>query len=272
MRPSTPPGRPSPDGPETTPGTPGGALQLSVVIPAYQEAGRLPATVDRIVAHLGGSPAWLPAEVVVVDDGSRDGTARCVEATAPPGVEIHILRHPVNRGKGAAVRTGLAASRGRWVLISDADLASPIEELDTLAGVSAPHRVVVGSRAVDRSLIQQRQPWYRDLMGRTFNLLVRLLAGEPVHDTQCGFKLFPGPLARELAAVQRLDGFAFDVELLARSRRLGWEIVEVGVRWSHVEASRVAPVRHSLQMFRDLVRIAAWRATGELGRRGEPRE
>ncbi len=269
MTPASPPPPSPPGAPGSTGGRQGPEPVLSVVIPAYEEAGRLPATVERIVAWLVDRRDWLPSEIVVVDDGSSDGTDRAVPTAAPPDVEIRILRHPVNRGKGAAVRTGMAASRGRWVLISDADLASPIEELERLREASGPRTVVVGSRAVDRRLIQHRQPWYRDLMGRGFNVLVRLLAGETVHDTQCGFKLLPGELARRLATVQRLDGFAFDVELLARARRLGFSVAEVGVRWSHVEASRVSPVRHSLQMFRDILRIATWRVTGELARDGK---
>ncbi len=244
-----------------------GTPALTVVVPAYDEAARLPATLERMAAYLGAPAQWSPAEIIVVDDGSSDGTeASAGRVLARAGVAGRVERHRVNRGKGAAVRTGMAASRGRRVLLSDADLATPIEELERLWPLSDDRTVVVGSRAVDRRLIERRQPWYRDLMGRTFNLLVRALLGGEIHDTQCGFKLFPGELARHLARVQRLDGFAFDVELLARSRALGYGIREVGVRWRHVEASRVSPLRHSLQMFRDLVRIAAMKSSGELGR------
>lgn len=244
-----------------------GTPELSVVVPAYDEAGRLPATLERMVAYLGAPAGWTPAEIVIVDDGSSDGTADAAKRVlADAGVAHRVEHHPANRGKGAAVRTGMAASRGRRILISDADLATPMEELERLWPLCDDRTVVVGSRAVDRRLIERRQPWYRDFMGRSFNLLVRALVGGGIHDTQCGFKLFPGELARHLARVQHLDGFAFDVELLARSRALGYGIREVGVRWRHVEASRVAPLRHSLQMFRDLFRIAAMKASGELGR------
>ncbi len=243
------------------------APALTVVVPAYNEAARLPGTLERMMAYFSAPAEWTPAEIVVVDDGSTDGTAAAAEEVlAPSGLAHRVERHAANRGKGAAVRTGMAASRGRHVLISDADLATPVEELERLWSARGDRTVVIGSRAVDRRLIEQRQPWYRDLMGRCFNLLVRTLVGGRIHDTQCGFKLFPGGLARHLARVQRLDGFAFDVELLARSAALGYGVREIGVRWRHVEASRVSPLRHSLQMFRDLLRIAAMKGSGDLKR------
>ena len=241
--------------------------RLSIVIPAYNEAERLPSTLEEMVTFLHRPAPWTPAEIVVVDDGSSDQTAAAASRVLTgSGLDHRIERHPENRGKGAAVRTGMAASRGRWVLLADADLATPMEELEALWREAADRTVVIGSRAVDRRLIERRQPWYRDLMGRTFNLLVRTAIGVRIHDTQCGFKLFPGDLARHLAEVQRLDGFAFDVELLARSAALGYAIRETGVRWRHVEASRVSPVRHSLEMFRDLLRVAAMKRSGELRR------
>jgi dolichyl-phosphate beta-glucosyltransferase len=240
-------------------------VRLSVVIPAYNEADRLPPTLARILAHLVAARRWQPAEVVVVDDGSSDGTAAAARAVAPPPeVELRVLRLDRNRGKGAAVRTGMAASRGDRVLLSDADLSAPIEELDSLAAAVDDHTVAVGSRAVDRRLITVRQPWYRDGMGRCFNLVVRGLGLARERDTQCGFKLLPGPLARALARAQRLDGFAFDVELLLLARRWGYRVCEVGVRWAHAEASRVLPGRHAPGMLADLFRLWWWRRVGRL--------
>ena len=239
-------------------------MRLSVVVPAYNEADRIEPTLERVAAHLARQPHWWPAEVVVVDDGSADRTARVVAAV--PGsdhVALRCLSHPRNRGKGAAVRTGFADAAGDWLLLCDADLATPIEELERLRE-AAGRGIAIGSRAVDRSRIERRQPWYRDLMGRTFNLAVRVLAVPGVGDTQCGFKLFPGDLGRRLAAVQRLDGFAFDVELLALCRAWGVPIREVPVRWRHVEASRVRPVAHSADMLADLLRIGWWRLSGAL--------
>jgi len=242
-------------------------VELSVVVPAYNEVDRLPSTLESMIVFFSEPAPWTAAEIIVVDDGSTDQTLEAaVRALGPSRLVHRVESHVSNRGKGAAVRTGMAVSRGRRVLIADADLATPMEELERLWPACDGHSVVIGSRAVDRRLIEQRQPWYRDLMGRTFNFLVRSLIGVPIHDTQCGFKLFPGPLARHLAEVQCLDGFAFDVELLARSTALGYGIREIGVHWRHVEASRVSPLRHSLQMFRDLLRIAAMKRSGELGR------
>lgn len=247
--------------------------KLSIVIPALDEARRLPPTLLRIGAHLAEHTTQLPAEVLVIDDGSSDGTAEAAAAVPmPAGIDLRVLIHTTNRGKGAAVRTGFNSAAGSWVLLTDADLSAPIEELSVLFSAAGENRVVIGSRAIDRRLIENPQPWYRDLMGRTFNLGVRSLALGDLHDTQCGFKLFPGELARALARSQRLDGFAFDVELLVLARRWGYEIREVGVRWRHVEASRVSPIRHSSQMIRDLLRLWWWRLAARLPRHPEPDE
>ncbi len=230
---------------------------LSIVIPAYNEARRLPATLGRIFEFVAARADLQPVEVVVVDDGSRDGTAALAEASAAPaGVEVHVFRLGENRGKGAAVRAGMAASRGRWVLLTDADLASPIEDIDLLLASGAPF--AVGSRALRRELIARRQPLPRDLLGRAYNLWLRVLGLTSLADTQCGFKLVDGRLARRLAGFQRLDGFAFDVELLTRAERDGARVTEVPVRWSHVEESRVRPLRHGLRMVADAWRLRVW--------------
>ena len=233
---------------------------MSVVIPALNESLRLPPTMERIAAFLAADRTWLPAEIIVVDDGSEDGTIAAAHSVGPTaGIDLRIAAHPQNRGKGAAVRTGFAMATGDSVLLTDADLSAPIEELPTLARSAADGEVAVGSRAVDRRLVENRQPRHRDMMGRIFNLMVRALGLSSLHDTQCGFKLFPGTLANALSAVQRLDGFAFDVEYLVIAESWGRPVNEVAVRWQHVEASRVLAVRHSSQMMRDLFRLWWWR-------------
>jgi dolichyl-phosphate beta-glucosyltransferase len=204
----------------------------------------------------------------VVDDGSSDGTASSArQVELGNGIELRVAEHPENRGKGAAVRTGFGLASGRWVLLTDADLSAPIEELPVLARAASRGSVAVGSRAVERHLIEVPQPRHRDLMGRTFNLILRGLKLTRIRDTQCGFKLFPGGLARALAGVQRLDGFAFDVELLLLADAWGFKVHEVGVRWNHIEASRVMAVKHSTEMFGDTLRLWWWRALGRLAPR-----
>lgn len=244
--------------------------RLSVLIPAYNEAGRLPATLDRIGAYLESHPHLLPAEVVVVNDGSTDGTAAVVAGwQPPPGVAVVLHSLPENRGKGAAVRAGLFLAAGELVLITDADLATPIEELEKLLPYAGG--VACGSRAVDRRLITRRQPFFRDRLGRAFNLALRLLGLTHLKDTQCGFKLLPGSLARRLSQDLRFDGFIYDVELLTRAQRLGFPVVEVPVCWAHVEASRVRPLRHGLEMLWDALRLRVllWRETARARRKGE---
>jgi dolichyl-phosphate beta-glucosyltransferase len=220
-----------------------------VVIPAYNEADRLATTLQRVLDYLtrrGGS-----YELLVVDDGSTDATPDVAERFAPAGVGL--LRHPRNRGKGAALRTGVGATHGARVLLSDADLSTPIEELDRLEPGLAGAELVLGSRAVPGARIERRQPLYRELMGKTFNLLIRLLGVRGLHDTQCGFKLLDGAVARELFADLSIDGFAYDVELVWLARRRGYRVEEVGVTWSNSAASKVHPLRDPLRMLRDIV-------------------
>jgi dolichyl-phosphate beta-glucosyltransferase len=243
-------------------------MRLSIVIPAFNEAERLPATLEEALLFLGGHPRWLPAEIIVVNDGSSDETASVVGQFEPADrIDLRCLTHDRNRGKGAAARTGFAVSRGDRILLCDADMATPFFELASLAD-AAPRGVAIGSRALDRGRIERRQPAYRDFMGRIFNLAVQLIAIRGIHDTQCGFKLFDGELGRRMASVQRIDGFAFDVELLLLARLWRREIREVAVRWRHVDESRVSAIAHSREMFLDLLRLRWWKATGQLG---EPR-
>lgn len=230
---------------------------LSVVIPAFNEAARLPSTLDRTLAHLrarGGTFA-----VFVVDDGSTDETAEVVATRRD--AEVTLIRLQTNQGKGAAVRRGVLESRGSRVLVSDADLSTPIEELGRLEAVlDEGADIACGSRGLDESNILASQPVYRREMGNAFNVILRLLALTRLHDTQCGFKLFRGPVARDVFARCRLRGFAFDVECLYLAERLGYRVREVPVAWRHVPESRVHIVTDSTRMLRDVLwlRLAAW--------------
>lgn len=227
-------------------------MNVSLVIPAYNETGRILPSIARIAEYL--REKGEPWEVIVVDDGSRDGTGSSVrDAAKANGMPIRVIEFPENRGKGAAVRAGVLESRGDWVLITDADLSTPIGEWEKLRDSGA--RVAIGSRALDESLIRRKQPWYRRTMGKTFNRFVQLLSVRGIRDTQCGFKWIEGSLARELFARARIDRFAFDVEILSMCRDLGVEIAEVPVVWVNSPQSKVSVVSDSLRMLRDLVRI-----------------
>ncbi len=227
-----------------------------MVIPAYNEADRLGPSLERALAYLerhGGS-----FEILVVDDGSRDTTGAVAAAYAGRGVRL--LAHAANRGKGAALRTGVLASAGEAVLLSDADFSTPVEELPKLERRLGEAELVLGSRAVPGAELRERQPFYRELMGKTFNLLIRLLGVRGVHDTQCGFKLVRGGVARELFAEMAIDGFAYDVEMVWLAQRRGYRVVEVGVVWANSAASKVDPIRSSFEMFRDVLALRFHRA------------
>jgi dolichyl-phosphate beta-glucosyltransferase len=231
----------------------GGLPELSVVFPAYNEAGRLPRTLETV-------RAWLDAqgrdyELVVVDDGSRDATvARAREAG---GRRLVVLSNERNRGKGYSVRRGMLAARGRRRLMSDADLSTPIEELPRLwARMDEGADVVIASRALEGSRIEVRQGAFRENMGRAFNLLVRALVLPGLRDTQCGFKLFSAAAAEAAFSRTRLDGFAFDVEALFIARQLGFQVAELPVVWRNDAATRVGWWK-GMVAFSDLVRIRA---------------
>ncbi len=227
---------------------------LSIIIPAFNEEKRLGPSLEAIRAWLDGKP--FAAEIIVVDDGSSDRTS----AVARDGLAGHpafrIIRLETNGGKGHAVRTGVLASAGDIVMFTDADLATPIEELDKfLPRLDEGWDVVIGSRAVPGSDIRVRQARPRQAMGRFFNRLVRRFILKDFRDTQCGFKAFRRPAALDLFTRLRTPGFAFDVEVLVLARRLGYRIAEVPVVWRHSPPSRVRIVRSSWQMLKELWRI-----------------
>ena len=209
---------------------------ISIIIPAYNEEKRLPSTLQQVREYLARS-SWDFSELVVIDDGSRDQTIAVARAAG-----VRLLQNPGNRGKGYSVRHGMLQAKGDWVLFTDADLSSPITELERLwsAAEREQARVAIGSRALDRSLIGVHQPAFRETMGRVFNFVMRLLTGLPFRDTQCGFKLFEAAAARQIFGRQLLDGFGFDVEVLYIARRLGYKSIEVPVKWNDVAGTKVS--------------------------------
>ncbi len=209
---------------------------LSVVVPAFNEGPRIGATLSRIRTYLAARAT--SSEILVVDDGSADDTAaRAADALGDAG---RVLRHERNFGKGAAVRTGMLAARGDRRLFTDADLSTPIEEIEKLErAMDAGAAIAIGSRALDRSLLEVHQPALRETAGRLFNLVVRLVAVPGIRDTQCGFKLFRADVVEPLFGPSRVQGFGFDVEVLALARRRGLPIAEIGVRWRNGPVTRV---------------------------------
>ena len=229
--------------------------ETSIVIAAYNEEKRLAQSLRKIQAYQAARD--LPVEIIVIDDGSTDNTALLAVILSLEVQGLRLISYHRNRGKGYALRTGVLSSRGSLVLLSDADLSTPIEELETLEPhvTSHSHQIAIGSRALALSEIVQAQPLWRRGMGRMFNRLVRKLVVDGFHDTQCGFKLFAGEVARELFAAARIDRFASDVEILSLARINGYRVAEVPIIWADSTGSKVRPVRDSLQMLKDLVKI-----------------
>lgn len=237
---------------------------LSVIIPAYNEAARLPRTLEATCVYLDARGTAY--EVLVVDDGSTDDTAAVAKEwtnrPAQPESKLQVLRYEQNRGKGHAVRHGVLRASGERVLYMDADLATPIEEIEKLEAALADGttQVAIGSRPLRQSELLVRQPWYREMLGRGFNQVVQALATPGIQDTQCGFKLLNGEAARHIFSRCQLDGFSFDVEALFLVRKLGYRIAEVPVRWAHQEgaaafATKGAYLRHGIRMLAELRRI-----------------
>ena len=230
---------------------------FSIVIPAYNEAGRIGASLRVVIEYLGRvSPE---SELIVVNDGSTDSTPQIVrEAFSAAGpVKTRLIEHYPNRGKGAAVRAGLLGASQPIGLFSDADLSTPIDEASKLVEPihSGEVDIAFGSRALDRGLIGNHQPWRREQGGRVFNLIVRTATGLPFWDTQCGFKAFRLDVCRPVIEKAQTDGFGFDVELLYLAYKAGLRMREVPVRWNHFEGSKVSFFRDSLRMFREVIEL-----------------
>lgn len=230
--------------------------EVSIVVPAYNESARIGPTLARIAEYF--EEIRVSCEIVVVDDGSNDETAAVARAR---GARIVALES--NRGKGAAVRAGVLASRGAAILFTDADLSTPIEQFRSFREKLAEgYDVVIGSRAIAGSKLEVRQPWYRETMGKCFNWILRKVLPLELRDSQCGFKLFRAAPARRLFAAARIDGFAFDAEILFLAARFGYRVAEIPVPWFNSLPSRVDPLGHSVEMLRDLLRIRIFDRTG----------
>lgn len=229
-------------------------LDISVVIPAYNEEKRLPATLEKIIRYLETSSHNF--EIIVVDDGSSDNTRKIVTEYMNRCRGLVLLCNPKKNGKGSSVRAGILAAKGKYIFFSDADLSTPIEEIEKLLFyLRNGYQVVFGSRALSGSQIIIREAWYRDKMGKIFGFLMRHAVLPGIRDSQCGFKGFHKDIISSLFNIQRINGFAFDVEILFIARKLGLSMKEVPVRWLDSPKSKVNPILDSPKMLFDLIKI-----------------
>jgi dolichyl-phosphate beta-glucosyltransferase len=223
--------------------------RLSVVIPTWNEAGRIAETLHTVRDYLAAE--GIAYEIILSDDGSTDATVGVAELLRDPRIRVLNGAHA---GKGSAVKRGVLEARYDWILVTDADLAAPIGELARLSAYRE-YDVVIGSRAVDGRSIERRQPWYREYGGKLFNRCMQILAVRGVWDTQCGFKLFRREAARSIFSRVTIPGFGFDVEALFIAQKHGLKIREVGIRWSHQMGSKVRFVRDGFRMLAEVVRV-----------------
>jgi len=234
----------------------------SIIIPAYNENARLGSTLDRVLGYV--SQQHWDAEVIVVDDGSRDTTADLVRRYAESQPSIRLLENPGNRGKGYSVRNGMLNASGDVLLFSDADLSAPIEESSRLfSAIQSGADVAIGSRWLQPEMQTHRQSLLRQFYGRLFNLALRILLGLNFKDTQCGFKAFTRDAAQQIFPQQRIERWGFDPELLYLARRSGLKVSEVAVHWAHVEGTRISPLRDGLRMIEEVLRIRWYAMTGK---------
>jgi dolichyl-phosphate beta-glucosyltransferase len=237
------------------------APTYSIILPAYNESARIVATLDTILAH-ATQHNWN-VEIIVVNDGSSDNTAEIVCEYARKHKVLRLLENPGNRGKGYSVRNGMLQAKGDILLFSDADLSSPIEEADKLfAAIAKGADIAIGSRWVDPHLQIRRQPLYRRIFGRIFNLALRISLGLRFKDTQCGFKAFTQRSARAIFPLQKIERWGFDPELLYLAKKFGFTISEVPVAWSHREGTRIHPLRDGIRMLGELLKIRWYALTG----------
>ena len=239
--------------------------KYSIVIPAYNESGRIPATLKSVVECVR-TQGWQ-AEIIVVDDGSRDKTADVVRAFAAGAPEVRLLQNPGNHGKGYSVRNGILQALGEIVMFTDADLSAPIEEAERLfAAIAGGADIAIGSRWLERTRQTIRQPLYRQFFGRCFNGVTRLIMGLPFADTQCGFKAFTRDAAQTVFQLQTIERWGFDPEILFIALKRGYRIEEVPVSWAHDERSRISYLKDGMRMLQDIA-IVRWNAL--LGRYGK---
>jgi dolichyl-phosphate beta-glucosyltransferase len=233
-------------------------LGYSIIIPAYNEGARVGATLEKVLAYVD-KQAWN-AEIIAVDDGSRDNTVEIIRGYAEKNPRLRLLQNPGNRGKGYSVRNGMLHAQGELLLFSDADLSAPIEEADKLFGaIAGGADIAIGSRWLRRDLQTQRQPLYRQIFGRVFNLLLRITLGLTYKDTQCGFKAFTRDAAEKIFPLQKIERWGFDPELLYLARKLKFKVAEVPVEWAHSEGTRISPLRDGTRMFVEMLKIR-WNA------------
>ncbi len=242
--------------------------EISIVIPAFNESARLGDPLTKVLEFVSSSPNVI--EVIVVDDGSSDDTAAVADKTFAlyPSADGHLIRYEKNKGKGFAVRTGLAAAKADTALFTDADLSTPIGEMSKLTDpiLKGEFDVTFGSRALDRTLIGTHQPWRREQGGKVMNLIIRKMAGLPFYDTQCGFKAFNMKTFRPLLDVMTIDRFGFDVEFLFVAAHNGLRLNEIPVRWNDVAGSKVSVFRDSRRMISELMQIGRNARKGEYDR------
>lgn len=234
----------------------------SIVIPAYNESARLGATLEKVLAY-AHAQAW-DAEVIVVNDGSRDNTADIVRTIASKDPSLRLVENPGNRGKGYSVRNGMLNARGRVVLFSDADLSSPIEEAPKLLqALDGGADIAIGSRWLRAETQTQRQPLYRQIFGRVFNLLLRVILGLQFKDTQCGFKAFKRSAVEAIFPLQKIERWGFDPEILFLARKFGFKVQEIPVAWGHSGDTRIHPLIDGSRMFVEMLHIRWNDVTGK---------
>ena len=242
--------------------------KYSIVIPAYNESARIPATLQSVIACVRANH-W-PAEIIVVNDGSTDNTADLVSKIAQDAPEVRLIENPGNRGKGYSVRSGILQALGDVVMFTDSDLSAPIEEADRLfAAIAGGADIAIGSRWLESGRQTHRQPLYRQFFGRCFNAVCRMVMRLPFADTQCGFKAFTRAAAQTVFQLQTIQRWGFDPEILFIAIKRGFRIKEVPVSWAHDERSRMSYLRDGLQMLKELATIR-WNAlTGHYNKRIE---
>ncbi len=237
-------------------------VTYSIVIPAYNEGHRLGATLEKVLGYIR-EQGW-DAEVVVVNDGSRDNTADIVRSFAEKNPSLRLVENPGNRGKGYSVRNGMLNARGQILLFSDADLSSPIEEVPKLLqALEQGADIAIGSRWLQAELQTQRQPLHRQLFGRIFNVLLRITLGLQFADTQCGFKAFKRRAAQAVFPLQKIERWGFDPEILFLARKFGFAVKEIPVAWGHSGGARINPVVDGSRMFLEMLRIRWYDLTGK---------